>query len=161
MSQNVTDAKYVAGRDINFYEIPLSEVEKQSLFYRATGISCNESARIQIERLISDFGFTNKEVYIAWQGRILIYDVSNRRIVVNSINFFKYVVYVSVLAAFLMLILTTVSIFISFDIHKFPESLILFVLMLGNVVATYIVLRYVITPVKLVKRLNVAVNQLD
>ncbi|BBP46467.1 hypothetical protein THMIRHAS_18400 [Thiosulfatimonas sediminis] len=96
MQQNIENAEYVAGRDIHNSILPreLPETEKQSLFYRATGISCTAKERVELEKLISDHDFTAKEIMMTRQAKVLVFDETSGQLKLKYNPFFKYFMYV-------------------------------------------------------------------
>jgi hypothetical protein len=162
MQQNIENAEYVAGRDIHnsIFHRELSETEKQSLFYRATGISCTAKERAELENLISDYGFTAKEIMMTRQAKLLVFDEESGQLKLKYNPFTKYFMYALFTINSFLISWSGMEIMTAYKIHLFPDNLILLVSFAGYGVLIYLFGRYGIWPFKPIQRLKQALNDL-
>jgi len=159
MSQYIENAQNVAGRDVNnhFYT-DLSESEKQAAFLKATGISCTEAVRVELEYLIGECGFTNEEIYMAWQAKLLFFDHSLEKLVVKSKIVSRCAMYVLFAIVAFLIVWAASEIMYEYKINKFPDNLIIISSSIGYGFLIYLLGRYGIRPLLLVRRLLEALD---
>jgi|GEM_PF-3258877 len=159
MFQYIKNARNLAGRDINnYFYTKLSEPEKQAAFLKATGISCTKDIRIELEYLINECGFTNKEIYMAWQAKLLDFDSSLERLVVKSKAVSRYAMYVLFAVVTFLIAWAASEIMYEYKINKFPDNLIVISSLSGYGFLTYLLSRYGIWPLRLARPLSEALG---
>ena len=163
VQQNIENAEYVAGRDIHNSILPreLPETEKQSLFYRATGISCTAKERVELEKLISDHGFTAKEIMMTSQAKLLVFDEVSGQLKLKYNPFFKYFMYVLFTINSFLISWSGMEIMTTYKIHLFPDNLIFIASFAGYGVIIYLFGRYGIWPFRPIQRLKIALNEMN
>ena len=63
------------------------ESQRQAEFARSTGVWCEPRARKQLERLMSDHGFTARELAAAWRQSSIVWNADDARIAVRTYLF--------------------------------------------------------------------------
>jgi hypothetical protein len=162
VQQNIENAEYVAGRDIHNSILPreLPETEKQSLFYRATEISCTAKERLELEKLISDYGFTAKEIMMTRQANLLFFNDLSNQLVLKYNPIAKYVMYTLFVMVAFLISWSATEIMTTYKIHLFPDNLIVIASLSGYSGLIYLIGRYGIWPYQPIQRLKQALNDM-
>jgi hypothetical protein len=160
--QHIYDAKNVAGKDVHnhYYQRDLTVAEQQALFYRTTGISCSLPEKIELEKLMTDYNFTAKELMITRQAKLLVFDESSRELRLKYSSVTKYFMYVLFAMVAFLIAWSGSEIMTIYKIHLFPDNLIVIASLVGYGGLVYLFGRYGIWPFHPIQRLKSALHQM-